>query len=204
MRVSTALGMLIGVASGLSAFASGAGTPKGWMIVGTGADHYTARVDTAVVHSGRGSGLLECPTSGLDAFGALMQVFLADDYRGRRIRLSGYLRTREPEYWAAHWMRVDGKDRSPLAFDNMTNDRLVRGDTEWTAYQIVLDVPVEAVQIAYGATLAGSGRLWVDDLAVEVVGDDVPTTDLRQPPVPAQAGSTAGLPRKPFNGGFEE
>jgi serine/threonine-protein kinase len=68
----------------------------------------------------------------------------------------------------------------------------------------VLDVPLAAVQIAYGVILGGSGRLWVDDLTVEVVSEELATTDMQAPPVPTKTVVPADLPSKPVNAGFEE
>ncbi len=73
-------------------------------------------------------------------------------------------------------MRVDGpQNRQSLAFDNM-QDRPIRGTTDWVRYAIVLDVPNEAVTIAFGALLSGSGQIWMDDLQFEIVGNDTATT----------------------------
>lgn len=177
--------------------------PNGWRLASPAEGAFSARVDTVEKHSGRASALLECATKDLDAFGTLMQTFRADEYRGRRVRLSGHLRSRDVEHWAALWMRVDGLEASQLAYDNMSK-RPVRGDTEWSSYQIVLDVPRTAALITYGALLGGSGRLWVDDLAVEVVGEDVPTTDMKEPVGQTKTVVRADLPARPVNMGFEE
>jgi len=203
LRIAIVVPLLVALAVPIAATEPAGNPPRGWTIVGPGAHAYSVRTDTAEKRTGHGSGLLECSTRDLDTFGSLMQAIRADDLRGRRIRFSGYLRTRDPEYWVALWMRVDGAETSPLAFDNMS-DRLVRGDTEWSPYSIVLDVPAAAVQIAFGATLAGSGRLWVDDLAIEVVGEQVATTDLRQPAQSSKTVVGADVPSKPVNLGFDE
>jgi hypothetical protein len=195
--------VLIALGASIGATESVGNPPKGWALGGPGAHAYSARVDVEERRSGHGSGLLECSTRNLDTFGTLMQTIRAEDLRGRRIRLSGYLRTRDPEFWAALWMRIDGADTSPLAFDNMS-DRVVRGDTEWSQYAIVLDVPVAAVQIAFGATLAGGGRIWVDDLVIEVVGKEVTTTDLKQPAQSIKIVVGPEVPSKPVNLGFDE
>jgi hypothetical protein len=139
----------------------------------------------------------------VDDFGSIMQTFRADGYRGRRVRLSGYMRTRDVENSARMWMRVDGPETSPIAFDNMAN-RAIRDNNDWSRYEIVLDVPTVAVQFAYGAILGGKGRLWVDDLTFEVVGADVATTDMHQPAVPFKPGMLSDLPQQPINPGFEE
>ena len=37
-----------------------------------------------------------------------MQTFKADAFRGERVRMSGYVRSKEVSDWAGLWMRVDG------------------------------------------------------------------------------------------------
>ena len=47
-------------------------------------------------------------------------------------------------------------------------------DTEST---IVLDVPQQATNLAYGALLDGTGKIWFSDLSFEVVDRSVATTN---------------------------
>lgn len=89
-------------------------------------------------------------------------------------------------------MRVDGPDKQVLSFDNM-QDRSIRGTTGWTRYQIVLDVPDDGVNIAFGVLLGGLGQVWVSDIQFEVVSTIVPTTAL-----------VTSYPDKPVNLNFEE
>jgi hypothetical protein len=52
---------------------------------------------------------------------------------------------------------------------------------------VVLDVAETADSIAFGVLLVGSGRVWLDDVTFEPVGQDVPTTGgeiRRQPTTP--------------------
>ena len=42
--------------------------------------------------------------------GTLVQAVRAEPYRGRRIRLSGFIRTEGANGGAGLWMRVDGTD----------------------------------------------------------------------------------------------
>jgi hypothetical protein len=202
LRSLTALALIVVLAPSPSTATPGAGAPRGWVLLGP-TDAYSAGVDSAERHSGHGSGLLECTVWDVEVFGTLMQTLRADAYRGRRLRLSGYLRTRDVEGSARMWLRVDGPDASPIAMDNMAK-RPVRGNTEWSRYEIVLDVPAVAVQVAYGAILGGKGRLWVDDLRLEVVGNDVPSTDMHMPAVPTKTAVPPDLPSQPVNAGFEE
>jgi hypothetical protein len=123
-----------------------------------------------------------------------MQTFAPGSLLGKRVRFSGYVRSREVTGWAGLWMRVDGPNGETLAFDNMQK-RAIKGTGDWKEYQIVLDVPASAQKIAFGLLLAGKGGVWMDDLKFEVVGTDVPTT-----------GETVGTEPKPgyVNLDFEE
>lgn len=76
------------------------------------------------------------------------------------------------------WMRVDGSDpNNPLAFDNMYK-RNLKGTNDWIRYEIVLDVSDKAEWIVYGALMNGTGQIWISDFSFEVVGNDVPTTNM--------------------------
>jgi hypothetical protein len=84
------------------------------------------------------------------------------------------------------WLRVDGNGGT-MAFDNMMN-RAITGTTEWTPVSIVLDVPPDASGLALGFLVRGGGDAWVDDASLEVVGSDVPTTNMMMPSAdPARA-----------------
>jgi erythromycin esterase len=62
-----------------------------------------------------------------------------------------------------------------MAFDNMTTRRIL-GTRDWTRFEIVLDIPASAIGIAFGFFLSGTGIAWVDDLKMEIVGNDVGVT----------------------------
>src|SRR6185503_6926270 len=55
--------------------------------------------------------------------------------------------------------------------------RPLLGTTDWKRYDIVADVPAEAENVIFAASLSGKGTLWVDGLEVAIVKDDVPVTD---------------------------
>jgi hypothetical protein len=152
-----------------------AGMPIGWIRTPAGnAERYSMRVDSAVKHSGNTSATVKFLCGDPDGFGSLAQSIAADEYLGKRIRLSGWLKT-ENAADAGLWMRLDG-DRRTLGFDNMM-PRAVKGTTDWKRYEVVLDVPQETINILFGTLLSGTGQVWVDDMKLEVVGNDVPTTN---------------------------
>ncbi len=104
--------------------------------------------------------------------GVLQQSIKADAYRGRRVRLTGHIKTLAEE--AHMWMRVDGD--SGVNCSDYMELRPIRGNTDWHEYHLVLDVPGDAHGLTFGVMLNGAGELWIDDVALDVVGDDVPTT----------------------------
>ena len=88
--------------------------------------------------------------------------------------MSAYVKTEDVSKWAGLWMRVDGPT-GIVSFDNMSN-RAIVGDTDWTRYEIVLDVPEDATHIGFGILLHEEGQVWVDGFTFEAVGQDVPIT----------------------------
>ena len=160
-------------------------TPKGWFAAGSHPKDYEMSVDPKVTHAGKASASIKCIAAKPGGFGTLMQSFLPDTYRGKRVRLSGFVRSAEVNGWAGLWMRVDGPEKTttPLAFDNM-EDRAIRATTDWTKYEVVLDVPEQAQGIAFGVLLTGAGQVWFDDFKLDVVEKDVPTTRIKAPPAP--------------------
>jgi len=152
--------------------------PKGWHAAGSHPKEYLMGVDASASHAGGSSATLKATVSEASGFGTLMQPIQADQYRGKRIRLSGNMKGSDIEGWAGLWMRVDAGSRS-VSFDNMGN-RAVKGTADWSKKEVVLDVPEESDQIAFGVLLDGTGQVWINDLRFEPVGDDVPTTDIRE------------------------
>ena len=78
-------------------------------------------------------------------------------------------------------MRVDGPGSGSgqsLQFDNMKGREVV-GTTGWTQHSVVLDVPAEALAIAMGFFVSGTGHAWFNNASFEVVGTDVPSTNIK-------------------------
>jgi len=107
-----------------------------------------------------------------------MQEFAPSKHLGKRLQMTMWTKTDDVDGFVAPWMRVDGAGGSgkPLCFDNMC-ERRVKGTTGWTKHQIVLDVPNDSVNIAFGVILSGKGKVWIDDIAFEEVGANVAATD---------------------------
>ena len=160
--------------------------PNGWGKSGSDPGNYEIFVDTNIRRSGKASATIKAkPTFVKDQFTTIMQSIRADNFRGKRVRLSGYIKTENVGSYAGMWMRVDATDLRMLDFDNM-GDRPIKGTTDWKWYEVVLDVGMDAQQIAFGVNLGESGQVWADDLKLEIVGQDVSKTSLKIPPEEAK------------------
>ncbi len=167
--------------------------PTGWLIAGTAPKDYEFARDGTTAASGKFSASISAK-SGANGFGTLMQVIDADNYRGARWKLSGYLKTNDARR-AQMWMRVDGSDHKVVSFDNM-DSRPVTGTTGWTRYDIVLDVPADSVDIAFGFFLAQAGTVWGDNFRLEKVTSTVPVT--------SPTSVAPSRPKEPVDTDFED
>lgn len=153
---------------------AGADVPHGWVLAGSKPTEYETGVDKETVHDAQPSAFLKAKDGNSEGFGTLMQQISAEQYRGERLRFSGYVKSEDVKGWAGLWMRVD-KDSSVSAFDNM-HERGIKGTTGWQKCEVVLDVEKQATGITFGILLQGSGRVWLSGTKLEVVSSEIPTT----------------------------
>ncbi len=150
------------------------GQAKDWQNFGNG--KYILKLDTTVSKSGKNSGYIEF-TDGTAGFKAWAYNIPAI-YQGDKIKLTGYIKTEDvTDGYAGLWMRIDPS----VAFDNM-NSRGIKGTTDWTKYEIELNLkPSRAQKIVVGGLLVGKGKIWLDNLQITIDGktlDKVPLKGL--------------------------
>ncbi len=150
--------------------------PKGWLASGDAPDKYDMGVDPAVSYANQLSVTIKAKPEPAD-FAALAQEVKAEEYKGKRLRFSAAISSAGIENRAALFMRVGGTDGKLLAFDNMRS-RPISGTTDWDHHSIVLDVAEDAEDIIFGILLSLQGQVWMADVHLDVVGLDVPTTDI--------------------------
>ncbi|MFZ4412703.1 MAG: hypothetical protein ACOYOV_06440 [Bacteroidales bacterium] len=174
--------------------------PKAWLKAGDKPNSYDMGIDKGAGQNGTNAATIQSRDKKIDGFGTLMQNCLPVNYLGKRIKMSGFLKTKDVAEWSGFWLRIDqkGSDET-LGFDNMHDgkkDRSIKGTTDWTKYEIVLDVPLKTTNIAFGALLVGTGQIWFDNLKFEVVDNTIPTTG---------SGSESAMPLKePTNLDFDK
>lgn len=146
--------------------------PAGWFISGQSPELYKAGVDQTLTITGKGSKYMYSINKENTSWGSLMQIFSADQYRGKRVRLQARVKTKDVSQWAGLWMRVDGPS-GITAFYN-SQDKPIKGSTDWQLRTVVLEVAPDSSAIALGMIDAGSGEVWMDDVKLEVVDKAVP------------------------------
>ncbi|GLQ09844.1 hypothetical protein GCM10007913_17760 [Devosia yakushimensis] len=152
--------------------------PQGWMRSGSKPRLYRSGLDPAT-----GNALIESRldsgTISASDFCTLMQSIAAAPYIGKRIRLTGEIRTENAADGGTIFMRIDGETATSLRFDNLNTretDGAVTGTSDWQTRNIVFDVPEEAVSVHFGFFLAGNGRCWARQFTLETVDSSVPTS----------------------------
>jgi hypothetical protein len=177
MRAIPARALTLAAAALLAPAVTPAQVPTGWQSVTDGSGEYTVLVDGARRDGGQGfaGATIKANVESPHGSAMLAQSVRADAYRGKRIRLSGYLKTiGVNEGTAVLFMRVDGGGVVQTS-DYMQN-RPVMLTSDWKRQEIVLDIPSDAIGFTYGFLLGGSGQAWLDDVALEVVDDNVAVT----------------------------
>jgi hypothetical protein len=172
LRVSVKLSFLQPVPL-FAAFLSALVAP-GWEAPSTA--NYQSGIDHKVSHSGRSSIYLKSVAAGANG-DAVRQRIRAGAYRGKRIRLTGWINTDHAEQGGAVWLRVD-MENGDYVLDNVVELKAAKAG--WTRMQLVAGVPTDALGISFGLRMKGQGQVWADDLTLEVVGDSTPTTTIER------------------------
>lgn len=182
--------------------------PPGWNASSTPKDVYVVTLDTVMRHGGKASAYLEgrrermprpltmgpqprgtgSPNEqrdrGPDMHGTISQSVRAADYRGKRVKVTGWIRT-DDAMKVLPMLRAEGMHEGEyhsLVVSNMQGKGLV-GFNIWQVFTHVMDVPANAEVLTVGVQMLGPGKAWLDDLAMELVDSTVATTSSAAPPV---------------------
>lgn len=175
------LSLLLLLASALMAY----DFPKGWTAGGSRPDEYQMGIDEGAGRNGKNAATIRSKKKETTGFGSLFQTIASDKYKGKRVRFTVFVKTKNVSNWAGPWMSVHGELSSPLTGKTerraLTHFNMFRrgisGDTDFTKYDVVLDVPDSSVDIAYGVELHGPGQVWFDGVNFETVGNEVPVSN---------------------------
>jgi hypothetical protein len=173
MRRALVAGLLVAVITG-GAVANVAG--EGWYSVSP--DRYEVGVTSDML------GKQAVHATGRAGYSpsALQREIPLKAWQGKRVRLTLRLKdTGEVQGWVG--VLLWNADGSGLTAGTQSN---ARGRDDWQSHNFVLDVPANADRLAIRIGMRGEGRgrrhgtVWVDDTALEAVGDGVRTSFTRR------------------------
>jgi hypothetical protein len=108
---------------------------------------------------------------GADIFGAPGVTFDAKPYRGKRLKFSAKIKTKDSKS-SSLWMRVDDLEaKRMIAFDN-GEARSKAGTNNWVDFSVILPVDAKATRIAAGLLHLAQGEMSVKDAIFEVTDEE--------------------------------
>ena len=152
-----------------------AGT-KGWTFREDPSQNFDWGIDTSMVYQGKPCFVLKTKEGASMGGGVLQQAFLADEYRGKRIRLSGFLKTENVESiehvkgGTALWLQIEGVNET-LRQAN-AKEHALRGTHGWVRREMEVEVPQTSISVGLGFGLGGRGQVWLSDVQLEAVDED--------------------------------
>lgn len=145
--------------------------PLEW--IAFGAQDGKVYIDSVYTTSGKYSVAIE--NTGSEPVFKAIGFKLPNNYAGKSIRLSGFIRTENVrDGYAGLWMRIEPE----VAADDMRN-RGITGTTDWKNYVITLPLsPKQTERIAIGGYLTGKGKMWLDNFQVTIDGKNISDTSI--------------------------
>lgn len=144
--------------------------PTGWIVPTPG---YGALLTDQGARQGQRCVLLQSERGAKESapFGNIMQVVDAGAYRGKLVRLRAAVRVEGARATdrAQLWLRVDRAGGRMGFFDNMSHRPI--SESAWRYHEIVGAVVDDAERLNFGLMLIQQGRVWLDDVSLEVVGE---------------------------------
>ena len=139
----------------------------GWSIEGHARNAYAAEVDGDVVREGHPTIRFHPTQETGGAYATFMTTLDARPLRGRQAHAVVYVRTQGVTARGDAWLRVQGADSPSDGPGLATSITRLASNSEFTRYELVVDVPVDAASVQLGLGLGGPGMLWMDGVTVE-------------------------------------
>lgn len=157
--------------------------PVGWSLNSVSA--FTAIQDFEVYKEGKSSLRITIPaTDQINPMTMITKVL--PNYKGKKLVLSGYIKTKGD---ATLKLTPSIEVKPMLKYVKLPE--LITGSTEWTKYEVEVDLlPRQTQQIVVATQVMGSGTVWLDDFKVTIDGQDVADAEVFEIKYPAQEDKT--------------
>lgn len=131
---------------------------------------YAVALDQQVKRQGRYALRIEARENSTQDWAGIASSRLPIWFKMRRALLRGYLKREatSEEGFAGLWCRVSRKDGYPRQEEH--SDSQVPPTEDWTWYELQMPIDESSMELSFGGILRGTGRLWLDSLALEIDG----------------------------------
>jgi len=97
-----------------------------------------------------------------------LYFILPENYQGKQIKFSGYIKTKNVAGEALLAIKIE-----PLVAKNILHDT-ISGSVDWKKYEVTAQLrPEMTKEIIVAVGLSGKGKIWIDDFKVEIDGKDI-------------------------------
>ena len=170
---------------------------RGWSFIGFPENYYEYLLDTAVTYKNKNSlaiilreKKIPAEKTAFDGWVILThEGFVADSFQGKRLRMIAYTRAENMKRGVFNLLvrgpASDTEGIGPMYMATSEHEP-IEGTSDWRRYELVIDVPEDAVSIQCSFSMAGSGNVWLDSFQFEVVDASVALTGTRVMPPPRQ------------------
>jgi len=118
--------------------------------------------------------------------------FLADAYRGKRVRMVTYCKTSEVKgaHFKLHVNESDLSADSELRWKpphwRRAETLPIEGTGDWQRQEVVMEIPQNAKRITISFSMRGKGSIWFSGMQFTVVDESVPRSHFEISPSPSQ------------------
>jgi pimeloyl-ACP methyl ester carboxylesterase len=145
--------------------------PPGWVKAGE-ADLFNIGITTADKHGGNNSLLIENKVD-VDSKAAISIVnIIPAKYIGKQIELRAYLKFKDVTNPYGLTIRILDAYGQQLQLKTLQTKR-ISGTVDWQLYSVKVFLQPDAQTIQVGASLNGSGKIWVDDMQLLIDDKDI-------------------------------
>lgn len=93
-------------------------------------------------------------------------------FNGKQITFKGYMKAVDVQ--SSYFYLIVGNETNQFSFD-LTEP--ISGTTDWKEFKIVLPYTSEATRITVAANIEGQGEVWIDDISIQIDGQDINTLE---------------------------
>ena len=174
--------------------------PLGWIINKQSIDNgYSFKIDTEHYYSGLKSGLLQLEdksilqsdTTQQEVSSRVEQLIDASVYKGKEVILSAMIKTSISENSSRVYLWLDSRNTSLNAGQMFFSEENLIKSSEWKKYSIKCYIDPRVSYIQYGISLLGDGKVWIDDLDISIVSEDM--ANFNSPPQKLETAETSRL-----------